>query len=140
MTEHIGHIMKLISDRMRGNADADLKKHNLTLPQARVLKFISRNGGSVTQRSIEEHLGVSHPTVVGIVSRMAKNGFLEFYIDKADKRNKIVKLTPLAAALDKQLRNSIDERETKMLSGLTNEEITQLRAMLTVMYNNLNQG
>ncbi len=138
MTQHIGHIMKLISDRMRINADADFKEHNITLPQARIIKFLSRNGGSATQKAIEEHLGVSHPTVAGIVSRMEKNGYLECRTDENDKRNKIVKLTKKAVCLDAELKNSIDKREMLLLKGLSAEQTEELRRMLNILYNNIN--
>lgn len=139
MTQHIGHIMKLISDRMRIKADADFKEHNITLPQARIIKFLSRNDGAATQKAIEEHLGVSHPTVVGIVSRMKNNGFLDCGTDEADKRNKIVKLTEKAVCLDNKLKNSIDEREALLLGGLSEGEVDELRRMLLVMYNNISE-
>ena len=139
MTEHIGHTMKLISDRMRGKADADFKEHNLTLPQARIIKYLSQNGMTATQRSIEAHLGVSHPTVVGIVSRMEKNGFVECATDTADKRNKLVRLTEKAVCLDKKLKNSVDKREALLLRGLTESEVFELRRLLKIVYNNISK-
>ena len=139
MTQHLGHIMKLLSDRMRGKADQDFKEHNITLSQARIIKFLSLSGGAATQKAIEEHLEVSHPTVVGIVTRMKNNGFLLCDTDEADKRNKIVKLTEKAICLDKKLRSSMDKREELLLKGLSENEIRELRRMLLIMYNNINE-
>ncbi len=135
--EHIGHIIKQISDKMRCNADAQLKKHNLTFSQVRVIKFLAQNGNKATQKAIEEHLGVSHPTVVGIVSRMVKSGHLECFADNMDKRNKIVALTNQAQNLDKELRSNIELQEKIILKGLSEREVKELKRMLNIMYNNV---
>ncbi len=69
--------IKYISDKVRQKADNNLKDHNLTLSQVRVLRFLTCVGGSCSQKEIEDYLQVSHPTVVGIVSRMEQSGFLQ---------------------------------------------------------------
>lgn len=88
-----GVYFKLITDKLHAKADADLKAHGLTMTQSRVLRFLSDSGGEATQKEIEDFLSVSHPTVVGIVSRLEQNGFITFHPDSADKRNKVVVLT-----------------------------------------------
>lgn len=133
----IGYLIKNINDKLKVNADADLKHFNLTLAQSRVLAFLNSKGGCATQKEIEVFLEVSHPTVVGIVSRMEQNGHVITWIDEADKRNKIVKLTEQAEILGKDMEQNIQNNERKMLTTLTSTEIEQLRRMLNVIYNNL---
>lgn len=133
----IGYLMKQITDKMKATADADLKKKNLTLSQVRVLEYISGQDGTVTQKSIEDYLGVSHPTVVGIVSRMEKNGHLICYVDKDDKRSKVVKLTEQASHMAHEVRDEIALQEKKLLQGLTEDEIESLSRMLDIIYKNI---
>lgn len=76
MNHGIGYQFKIINDRIKARADADLKTHDLTLTQTRVLGFLAESGGQATQKEIEADLQVSHPTVVGIISRMEQKGFL----------------------------------------------------------------
>lgn len=133
----VGYLMKQITDKMKASADADLKEKKLTLSQIRVLEYISGKGGAVTQKSIEEYLGVSHPTVVGIVSRMEKNGYLVCYLDKDDKRNKIVKFTEKAALMAKEMGGQIASQDEKLLRGLTEEEIESLYRMLHIICKNV---
>ena len=68
--EHIGYFFKLIDNRLKANADAGLSKHGLTFAQSRILRFLAEHGGQATQKEIEDYAHVSHPTVVGIVTRM----------------------------------------------------------------------
>lgn len=133
----IGYFIKNINDKLKVRADADLKHYNLTLAQSRVVAFLNSKGGTATQKEIELFLEVSHPTVVGIVSRMEQNGHVVSWIDEADKRNKVVKLTERAQAMGMDMEQNILANEQKMLASLSDEEIGQLKRMLAVIYKNL---
>ena len=133
----IGYLMKQITDKMKAAADADLKIKKLSLSQIRVLECISSKGGAATQKSIEDYLSVSHPTVVGIISRMERNGYLVCYLDKADKRNKIVEFTEQATLMEQEIESEITSQEEKLLRGLTQEEIESLHRMLHIICKNV---
>ena len=137
MQHAVGFLMKQISDKIKVSVDASLKSKNLTLSQYRVLKYISDSETSVTQKSIENYLNVSHPAVVGIVSRMEKNGYLRCYPDQDDRRNKIVEMTEQAAQISQEMQGEVMLQEEKLLQGLTNEEIESLYRMLYTMYKNV---
>lgn len=133
----VGYLIKNINDKLKVKADADLKRYNLTLTQSRVFGFLSNNGGQATQKEIEVFLEVSHPTVVGIVSRMEQNGYVTSFVDGNDKRNKIVKLTEQAEILGMDMEKNILDTEKKVLASLSEEDIAHLREMLLVIYKNL---
>ena len=88
--DDLGYLIKQISDKMRANADAVFRKHGLTYSQVHVLSFVQACGGSATQKEIEIYLDVSHPTIVGLVSRLEKSGFVTSHVDENNRRNKIV--------------------------------------------------
>lgn len=133
----VGYLIKNINDKLKVYADADLKRYNLTFTQSRVFAYLQERGGQATQKEIEVFLEVSHPTVVGIVSRMEQNGYVTSFIDGNDKRNKIVKLTKKAKNLGTDMENNILDTENKLLSSLSEEDIAHLREMLLVIYKNL---
>ena len=133
----IGYLFKNINDKLKVKADADLKHSNLTLAQSRVLAFLDSRGGQTTQKEIEVHLEVSHPTVVGIISRMEKNGHLRCWVDETDKRNKIVALTEQAKALGEEMEQRISANEKVLLASLSEADIKKLKQMLLIIYNNL---
>ena len=82
-------------------------------------------------------MNVAHPTVVGIVSRLEKNGFLKCYVDEADKRNKIVCLTEKAIAVGEQMNAEIEMNEKMLLNNLSDDDINSLRRILKTIYKNL---
>ncbi len=133
----IGYLIKNINDKLKVKADADLKHYNLTLAQSRVFAFLHKCGGQATQKEIEVFLEVSHPTVVGIVSRMEQNGHVVSRTDNHDKRNKIVNLTNQAEALGMNMEHNILANEQKMLASLSDKDIERLRKMLLIVYKNL---
>ena len=97
----VGFLMKQISDKVKVSVDASLKSQNITLSQYRVLK------------SIGNYLNVSHPTVVGIISRMEKKGYLRSYTDDGDRRNKIVEMTGQAAQITREVQREVEAQEEK---------------------------
>lgn len=137
VTKGIGYLIKGINDKLKVRADVDLKEFDLTLTQSRVMGFLTDNGGQATQKEIEVFLGVTHPTVVGVVSRMEQKGFVVSWLDEKDKRNKNVKLTDKANAVGAGMDCQVEAMETMLVASLSAEEVEKLKDMLWVMYNNL---
>lgn len=137
-SKDIGYFIKRIDEKLKARVDADLKSHNLTLMQSAVLTFLfSREDSQATQKEIEEHLGISHPAVTGIVSRMEQNGHVTTWMDPKNRRNKMVRLTPQAAALGEMMNSKRQHWEETMLRGFSPEETVQLKELLWRVTQNL---
>lgn len=132
----VGYLIKSLNDRLKVKADTELKRYNLTFTQSRVFAYLQEKGGHATQKEIEVFLGVSHPTVVGIVSRMEQNGYLTCWQDE-DKRNKNVKLTEKAHSLGMDMEQHMLKTEQQLLSPLSANQAEQLKEMLLQIYNHL---
>ncbi|BFK86448.1 MarR family transcriptional regulator [Pseudoflavonifractor sp. DSM 107456] len=135
--KEIGYLLKQITEKIKVDADSSLKARNLTLSQVRVLECVFAAGGSATQKFIEESLDVSHPTVVGLITRMEKNGYLHCYVDERDKRNKIAALTPRAEAAFVEIRHDIASLEEKLVKGMDARSRSELHRLLEQIYHNL---
>lgn len=136
-SRHVGYLMKGINDKLKVSADNNLKNHNLTLTQSQVLAFLNSRDSIATQKEIEDFLEVSHPTVVGIVSRMEQNGHVTTWMDPENRRNKMVQLTEQARMIGTDMDSMINAQEEIILKGLTPEQIAELKNMLLVIYKNL---
>ncbi|MGN0308256.1 MAG: MarR family winged helix-turn-helix transcriptional regulator [Lachnospiraceae bacterium] len=133
----VGYLIKLISDKMRAQGDADLKEYDLTFSQVRILSYLHRYGPEATQKDIESYLDVAHPTVVGLVSRLEKNGFVECHPDISDRRNKVVRLTPRAEEIRGKVDAKKHQNERQMLKEFTKEEEEELLRLLKRLYSNI---
>lgn len=137
--KHIGYLIKNIDEKLKAKANANLKEHGLTFAQGRVLSILAESkGANTTQKDLEEALGVSHPTMVGIISRMEASGFVICHQDTNDRRNKIVLMTEKAVAVGNNIKKVIESNENETLKPLSDSERKELVRMLTLIINNLN--
>ena len=136
MKNDVGYLIKRINDKLKVRADAELKKYHLTMSQSRVLVYLRSRGGQATQKEIETFLDVAHPTVVGLVSRMEQNGYVICWPCE-DGRNKYVKLTPQAEAIDKDMQRNQLENEEMLLAPLSPEDRERLRDLLLTVAEHL---
>lgn len=136
MKNDVGYLIKRINDKLAARADAELKQFNLTMSQRRVFLYLSSRGGQATQKEIETFLDVAHPTVVGLVSRMEQNGYVTCWPCE-DGRNKYVKLTPQAEAIDKDMQRNQLENEEMLLAPLSPEDRERLRDLLLTVAEHL---
>ena len=132
----VGYLIKSISDKLKVRTDAELKQYHLTISQSRVLVYLRSRGGQATQKEIETFLDVAHPTVVGLVSRMEQNGYVTCWPCE-DGRNKYVKLTPQAEAIDKDMQRNQLENEEMLLAPLSPEDRERLRDLLLTVAEHL---
>ena len=132
----VGYLIKSINDKLKVRADAELKQYHLTMSQSRVLVYLRSRGGQATQKEIETFLDVAHPTVVGLVSRMEQNGYVTCWPCE-DGRNKYVRLTPQAEAIDKDMQRNQLENEEMLLAPLSPEDRERLRDLLLTVAEHL---
>ena len=137
MKHRIGYQFKLISDKLKVHADADLKNQGLTLAQSRVLTFLNEQDGIATQKEIEDYLLVSHPTVVGLVSRMEQNELVETWFDPENRRNKMVRLTEKSKKIGENMDEVTEQHDKALLNGLSEQEQAELNRMLNIILKNL---
>lgn len=140
MDEHVGLYLKKISEAIDKYMDAQLREYGLTNTQARVLGYLNRNCTRVvTQKDLEEFLGVSHATVSGIIQRLWKNGFIEVTVDDKDKRAKNVKTTRKENAIFEKMHDNREKNEARIVRGLSAEQQKELLAYLKLVYANVTE-
>lgn len=136
-TTGIGYLIKSINDKLKVKADEEMKGFGLTFSQSRVLGYLNMNRGQATQKEIEDFLEVSHPTVVGIVSRMERSGFVTTWFDTKQQRSKMVALTEKARTVGEDMDAMIQHQESELLEGLSQEDAKTLERILSTIYQNL---
>lgn len=135
----INLLLKSINDKLRQSGDQSFSEFNLTGPQMSYLKFIQQSGGIVAQQDLEKAFDVSHPTIVGIVGRLQKKGFVTVKIDEADKRKRIVFQTDKAEKVNERLEERWLNLTKLLVQGLSPEEINELYRMLCIINKNVNE-
>lgn len=115
------------------------KLENLELyrGQPPILFTLSEKDGR-TQKEIAEIMKNQPATITKTIQRMEKSGFLERRSDSKDKRVMRVYLTQKGKDVIPQVKEILDEIETKMFSNLSIEEKIILKRIFIQVYNNLN--
>ena len=122
MLKTFGHYVRLLhwcTDQRMTHALAEME---LTASQGPILGFISHRKTPPCARDIEEAFHLSHPTVSGLLARLEKKGFIEFFPDEADRRCKRIGLQNKGQQCIAIMHRTIEENERVMVQGFTEEE------------------
>lgn len=136
--DHIGPMIKTVSNFIEQQLTADAENLGLTSGQMHILHFICNNAQTgVCQRKIEECFELSHATVAGIVARLESKGFVKSVSSETDKRYKAVFPTEKALECDAEMYKRIVNAENRFFEGFSEEEKAGLRSYLRRILVNL---
>lgn len=107
-------------------------RFDLTPAKLNVLMLVKHVGGEegLPQREIATRLIISGSDVTGLIDRLEKEGLLARR-GAADRRVKLIRITPKGSALLDRLWPSHVERAESVMSPLSRKEQEQLIALLT---------
>lgn len=105
---------------------------DLTLRQLQVLASLRSAPGS-TGQALAELLGVSTPTMSGIIERVASKGWVEREQDPADRRRVLLRLTPAADEVLAALETPAQAVKERILDRLEDHEVADLARILARM-------
>jgi DNA-binding MarR family transcriptional regulator len=136
--EKLGLLFRRISLAAKKDTDNALKKWDLTMSQALVLEFLTNSPEEYrSQKAVEQHFGLQHPTVSGILKRLEKSGFIRTATSETDRRAKTIFLTDKALLADQRAKAHQDEKEELLYRGMTEEELVTLRRLLLKIIDNM---
>jgi|GEM_PF-43426 len=139
-TDNIGFMMRKINFALIRRFNRNLQELDITVPQVQVLKYLNwHENETVTQKDIEEYLGVSHPTTVGLLKRMEAKDLIQTELRKEKKQVKVVILTDKARKLDREMKKRHMESEKILSIGFSEEEKELLKKLLQRLSENLQQ-
>ena len=133
----MGHYFKVIQIRMEHFMNQQLQALDLTASQGQIIGYLTHAKEPPCARDLEEFFRLSHPTVSGLLSRMEAKGFVEIRPDERDKRIKRIYLLEKGCACSRQIAQSIEENETRMIRGFSEEEAEQFLSLLRRAIDNM---
>lgn len=138
-SDSCGKLLKQINDELTKNANNAMRSQDMTVAQLDALMELDKASGK--QRSLkelEQSLHVAQSTVVGIVSRLERKGLVEAFGDAADRRVKLVRITPAGSECIANAKQFMLDEEKKILSGLTETEQGIFLVLLQKVHSSLN--
>lgn len=109
----------------------ELKELDITIAQTKALEILLHYAEKqATLKEIEKSLGLAQSVVAGLIVRLEQKGYVKSFGNAADKRIKIVRITPLGEQQFEQSQYILGSLEKRVLSDLSENEIEQLTSLL----------
>jgi MarR family transcriptional regulator for hemolysin len=122
---------------LRTYADQKARHFGMTRAQWAVLLRLERREG-IKQSDLAEDLDIQPITLTRLVDRLCDSGLIERRSDPADRRAKLLHLTPAARPLLERISAEVEDVAAEVLSGVSAIDTTI--ADLNLARNNLRQA
>lgn len=132
----LGYLIHDVSRLRRVTYDRELAPLGITRSQWWVLAFISRNDG-LPQTQLANELDVGKVALGSLIDRLQSAGFVERRADDKDRRVKRVFLTDRARQQIKITTPISDSFNTRILSGISRQDLELTSRTLYAMKDNL---
>ena len=141
---HVGRSFRIISQTLTQRMQRDHEALGITSTQGYVLGYLSRrqNAGDlpIYAKDVEQHFGVKHSTVSGILQRLESKGFLLIEPDDTDRRCKKILLTEKALQIHGKILENIIATEELLYRDMTEQEQADFTALLQKAMENITGG
>jgi MarR family transcriptional regulator for hemolysin len=114
----------------------ELAPHGITMQQAGVLGWLALEG-DLSPSQLAERLQVEPPTLVGILDRMERDGWVERLPAPDDRRKKLVRPTPRVQPVWAQIATCARRVRARATRGLSPQELEQVKSALALVQKNL---
>ena len=102
-----------------------------------VLVLIEDHGETLSQKALAEFLQIDKSYMVTILDYLAENGYVRREKNQNDRREQLIKLTPLAKQGIPLIREAICKLDSRSMKNLSEQEIQIFHLVLKTIQNNL---
>jgi len=116
----------------------ELAPQGVTFRQAQVLGCLAFEG-RLSQTDLAERMRIEPPTLVGILDRMERDGWIRRGGDASDRRRKLVEVLPAAKPAWAKIVAVAKRVRSRATRGMTATQLAQLKKLLTIVQSNLDE-
>jgi DNA-binding MarR family transcriptional regulator len=136
--ESVGHWIFSTAHRLAHEMNQELQAHGITYRQWEVLAWLSY-AGEMPQSEMAERMGIEAPTLVGVLDRMERDGWIERITDDADRRKKIIRAAPRVEPVWNKMVECRLRVRARAIEGLSAQRLAALRDTLAIIRRNLGE-
>ncbi|MCU0492991.1 MAG: MarR family winged helix-turn-helix transcriptional regulator [Chloroflexaceae bacterium] len=137
--DNLSSTLRRLNLAIRRAFDVALDAHNLTQAQSEVMRHVCQQNG-MEQRVLQERLGITSPTLTGIVDGLVERRLLARQVSPEDGRVKQLYVTDAGWALDATMAAVARHIESSLLQGFSPAELALLNDWLERMLANVGDG
>jgi MarR family transcriptional regulator for hemolysin len=121
--ERLAELLNLAPRAWRLALDRRLRPHGLSQAKWLTLLHLARCGGELPHGELAARLGIEPATLVRLVDRLERDGWVTRAPNPADRRGKRVVLTPRARALGAHLERTANALRAELLADVPREDL-----------------
>jgi MarR family transcriptional regulator for hemolysin len=114
----------------------ELAAHGITFRQFEVLAWLSRER-ELSQSDLAERMRIEAPTLVGVLDRMERDGWIQRIPDDNDRRKKLIRPTDRVMPAWAQMVACGEAVRARATRGLSEEQLIALRETLWSICENM---
>lgn len=131
--DNLGLLITETARAWRSELDRRLKPLGLSRARWVVLLHLSRGGDGLVQKELARRVGIEGPTLVGLLDRMARDGWIERRRSSDDRRSNRVFLSRRALAIMREINHEAAELRREIFRDLKEEDLDTCFQVLTTL-------
>jgi len=129
--QRFGTLLKQVFHLWHQVINERLRPRGVSHSQWRVVLMVSRSEVPMTQTALAAELGIESPTMVRLLDRLATKGWVAREPCPEDRRARLVRLTPRALRLAREVEVVVEEVRRELLRDLDAAELAGAVAALS---------
>ena len=134
--QSIGYWLSLTTQAYHRAITEELAPHGVTFRQAQVLAWLTAEG-DLAQAELAAKMMVEPPTLVGILDRMERDGWITRNSCPEDRRKKLIRATEAAEPVWERFTACARHIRVRAAEGITDDEMDTLKELLGRIYRNV---
>jgi MarR family transcriptional regulator for hemolysin len=136
MQESLGCWLTLTTQAYHRAVSDELTPYGITYRQSMVLGWLVL-GGELSQTELAGKMMIEPPTLVGILDRMERDGWIARHDCPGDRRKKLVRITSAAEPAWNQIVECAARVRQRATRGLSERQLATLKKILAKVQQNL---
>ena len=134
--ESIGYWLTVTTQAYHRTLRDELAPYGITYRQMQVVGWLAVEG-DLTQADLAQRMMIEPPTLVGILDRMERAGWIVREACSGDRRKKFIRLKPEAQPVWEKITRCFKKVRSQATAGLSEQELKVLEKVLDVIRGNL---
>ncbi len=134
----IGFIINRTAKALIHIFDQELRnKFGITFGQWKIIIILKNNDDGLSQKEIADKLGLEGPTIIPIIDKLEKDGFVVRKVDPTDRRNNRIFLTEKLCSVQDLMIDCGLKIKKISLNNISEENVSITKNTLEKMWSNI---
>jgi DNA-binding MarR family transcriptional regulator len=130
--------IKILNTAIERTLNKEMAELGITYTQATVIGFLRKSSDKeICQKDVETNLGLTHPTVSSILSRLEEKGLIMTTPFSNDRRYKKIFLTDKSMDMAEAIQRKIEKISEDAFYGINEDRIEELSTLIKQIVRNI---